>query len=177
MSRAPVPASCAILSLRSTGGTGSETPRLHHVARRRGCRVAISPRLISRCGDAQECGVETLKNIAARRTAMAARRQEIGTDQALRVNRDDSGSDQRTVACSQSCRHWRAASPSERPGVRGGAGIGLPGEGCEPEATTDAAAFQINSRRTCAGQERAPVSADGAEPYPQRAGEAAKRNK
>src|SRR5215471_9072912 len=58
------------------GGTGSETPRLHHAARRRGCRVAISPRLISRCGDAQECGVETLKNIAARRTAMAARRQE-----------------------------------------------------------------------------------------------------
>jgi hypothetical protein len=26
-----------------------------------------------------------------------------------------------------------------------GAGIGLPGEGCKPEATTDAATFEINS--------------------------------
>src|SRR5262249_37799848 len=50
-------------------------------------------------------------------------------------------------------------------------------KGCKPEATTDAAAFQINSRRACARQVPAPESTDGAEPYPQRAGEAGERKK
>src|SRR5262249_14906603 len=34
------PAGCAILSVGNTGSTGSETARVHHVARRRGCRLA-----------------------------------------------------------------------------------------------------------------------------------------
>jgi putative ABC transport system substrate-binding protein len=36
------PARCAILSLQSTGGTGSETSRVHHTARRCGHRLANS---------------------------------------------------------------------------------------------------------------------------------------
>src|SRR5262249_12526941 len=32
---------CAILSVRSTGGIGCETPRVHHAARRRGSLVAV----------------------------------------------------------------------------------------------------------------------------------------
>jgi hypothetical protein len=67
-----------VLSFRSEAreASGSETARVHHAARRGGCRIAISatPNIATWRRSRMRCG--DFKNIAARRTAMAARRQE-----------------------------------------------------------------------------------------------------